>query len=353
MDTPSTPPRKRLTRDQRVQILCMRSLKYTYEQIAAHLEISQRAVQYTCQTNAATPQHKNAGRPPRLSKDEANRVEEYVTSSSKTRRMTYIQLAETLWPEGEVGEEAVRNALRRRGYARRVALRKPPLSDKNKEKRLKWARQHAEWTINQWNTILWSDETWVTAGNHRKTFVTRKAGEELDPTCIIPRITRQSGWMFWGSFYANIKGPYLFWEKDWGTINKDTYSARVIPLVDGYIRWIARPENGGYTDIVFMQDNAPGHTARITLEELEARNIRVIVWPPFSPDLNPIEALWNKMKDWIARTYPNRYATYDQLRIQVTEAWEAVGEDLLSELIATMPQRCQDVISADGGHTKW
>ena len=40
-----------------------------------------------------------------------------------------------------------------------------------------------------------------------------------------------------------------------------------------------------------MQDNAPGHTARITLEELEARNIRVIVWPPFSPDLNPIKAL--------------------------------------------------------------
>ena len=353
MDPPSTPPRKRLTRDQRRDVLLMRSLKYTYEQIAVHLGISQRAVQYTCQKETATPQHARTGRPPRLSKDEADRVEEYVTSTSKTRRMTYLQVAEALWPEGEVGVDTVRNTLRRRGYARRVALRKPPLSDQNKALRLEWARTHADWTIKQWNTIIWSDETWVTAGNHRKTYVTRKPGEELDPTCIIPRIQRQSGWMFWGCFYADIKGPYVFWEKDWGSINKDTYTERIVPIIDGYIRLLAREENGAYTNLVFMQDNAPGHAARVTMQELEERGIHVIKWVPFSPDLNPIEALWNKMKNWIALHYPNRYATYDQLRIQVIEAWGAIGKDTLRGLINTMQQRCLDVIAAEGGHTKW
>ena len=76
-------------------------------------------------------------------------------------------------------------------------------------------------------------------------------------------------------------------------------------------------------------------------------------WPAFSPDLNPIETLWNIMKDWLATHYPSRNASYDQLRDHVNEAWEAIGAETLRDLIATMPQRCQDVIDADGGPTKW
>ena len=55
----------------------------------------------------------------------------------------------------------------------------------------------------------------------------------------------------------------------------------------------------------------------------------------------------------MAAYYPNRNASYDQLRDHVNEAWEAIGAETLSDLIATMPQRCQDVIDADGGPTKW
>ena len=40
-----------------------------------------------------------------------------------------------------------------------------------------------------------------------------------------------------------------------------------------------------------MQDGAPGHTARQTLEDLDVRAVRYLRWPAFSPDLNPIEAV--------------------------------------------------------------
>jgi len=156
---PSTPRRKRLTRDQRRDILLMRRLNHTYEAIADFLKISQRAVQYTCEKQQATPQHSKAGRPPRLNKEEADKVEEFVISSKKTRRMTYLQIAEALWPEGEVGPESVRYALHKRGYRRRVALRKPPISEANRVARLAWAHEHLHWTKDQWYRVLWTDET--------------------------------------------------------------------------------------------------------------------------------------------------------------------------------------------------
>jgi transposase len=128
---PSTPKKKRLTRDQRRDILLMRRLGYSYKFIAEFIKVSQRAVQYTCNTQISTPQFKNAGRPPRLSTEEVDQLEEYMLQSPETRRMTYLQLAEELWPEGEVGADSVRYALHARGYRRRVALRKPPLSKTN------------------------------------------------------------------------------------------------------------------------------------------------------------------------------------------------------------------------------
>ena len=104
----------------------------------------------------------------------------------------------------------------------------------------------------------------------------------------------------------------------------------------------------------FMQDNAPGHAVKKTREEFAERGIPVILWPAFSPDLNLIKTVWNKMKDWIGIHYPGKFASYDNLRKQVNEAWEAVvTPELLKGLVETMRQRCQDVIDANGGPTKW
>ena len=73
------------------------------------------------------------------------------------------------------------------------------------------------------------------------------------------------------------------------------------------------------------QDEAPGHAAASTLRELSERGVRVIKWQAFSPDLNPIETVWDEMKDWIQDHYGEKL-NYDQLRDVVTAAWAQISE---------------------------
>jgi hypothetical protein len=73
---------------------------------------------------------------------------------------------------------------------------KPPISEKNRLDRLAWAYEHIHWIEAQWDRVLWTDETWVNPGRHRKTGVTRKADEESTPECVIDKIPKKIGWMF-------------------------------------------------------------------------------------------------------------------------------------------------------------
>lgn len=345
---PTTPQRREkhsdLTRDDRIRVQTLRSIGWTYEAIANELNCTQRQVQHACSTVQVTPK-KRSGRKSTLSEAQIDEIVEFVTHSRTHRLMSYIQLASGPFAHWSVGEYIIRSALRTRGFKRWIARAKPPLSEKNRRERLQWAREHVSWTLDQWKQILWTDETWVTGGRHKRQWVTRRSGEELDLTCVVDKIRRRRGWMFWGSFNGVEKGPCLFWEKEWGTINQQTYCDRIVPLIHGWIEL--------HPGLQLMQDGAPGHSAGNTLQELAERGIVPIFWPAYSPDLNPIAAVWNWMKDWIEENYGDVQLSYDRLRNAVQEAWNAVPTIYLQELLETMQKRCQDVIDAGGGHTKW
>lgn len=345
--TPGAPIRCKnsdLSRDQRVQCHTLRSIGWTYADIAAHLQITSRQVQTACAQDHPTPK-KRPGRNRILTESQINELETFICLSRTNRLMSYLQLSIGPFAHFGVGQFAIRRALRSRGYRRCVARAKPPLSEQNKAIRLRWAQEHVSWTITQWSKILWTDETWVTGGRHRKQWVTRRPSEELDPTCVVDKIRKRRGWMFWGSFNGTTRGPCLFWEKEWGTINQTSYCDRIVPLIDGWIR-----SNPG---IQLMQDSAPGHSAGSTLQELHERGIYPIFWPAFSPDLNPIETVWNMMKDYIEDQFGDVQLSYDRLRQVVKEAWDSITQEQLEGLLNSMQERCQDVIDAQGGYTKW
>ncbi|KAL1956033.1 hypothetical protein VTO42DRAFT_7848 [Malbranchea cinnamomea] len=159
---PNTPPQQaaeqntiRLSRDDRIRVLTLRDAGFTYQQIASQLQITHRQVQYTCQSQQISPK-KAPGKPPKLSEEDVDDIIAFISSSKRNRRMPFHRLCQEL--DLPVGSSALARALKKRGYTRHIALRKPPLSDQNKR---------------------------VTSGSHKRIYVTRKAGEELEETCLI------------------------------------------------------------------------------------------------------------------------------------------------------------------------
>lgn len=103
-----------------------------------------------------------------------------------------------------------------------------------------------------------------------------------------------------------------------------------------------------------MQDNAPGHAAKSTIEWLADKGITPIVWPARSPDLNPIEHCWGYMKSYLALKYGDRRLSELELREALLESWNtAVTDERLDVLCQSMKKRCQQVIDAKGGHTRY
>jgi hypothetical protein len=104
--------------------------------------------------------------PRTITREQEEELIAFVCASKRNRRIYYLELSLSLF-EQTIREQAIRNALYRHGFRRCVARYKPPISEANRIKRLAWAYKHLNWTREQWDQILWTDETWVTGGTHR------------------------------------------------------------------------------------------------------------------------------------------------------------------------------------------
>ncbi|KAJ8349252.1 hypothetical protein AAFF_G00170580 [Aldrovandia affinis] len=57
-----------------------------------------------------------------------------------------------------ISTSTVQRRLRESGLHGRIAAKKPLLRKNNKKKRIAWAKKHREWKLDQWKSVLWSDE---------------------------------------------------------------------------------------------------------------------------------------------------------------------------------------------------
>jgi ATP:corrinoid adenosyltransferase len=101
----------------------------------------------------------------------------------------------------------------------------------------------------------------------------------------------------------------------------------------------------------FQQDNVPCHTANRCKEWFNAHGVQVLSWPAQSPDLNPIENLWQQIKVLIARNKPTSKANLIE---EIVKAWyRVITPERLESLVNSMPRRCKAVIASKGWPTKY
>uniref|UniRef100_A0A3Q0RAY7 Tc1-like transposase DDE domain-containing protein n=1 Tax=Amphilophus citrinellus TaxID=61819 RepID=A0A3Q0RAY7_AMPCI len=103
-------------------------------------------------------------------------------------------------------------------------------------------------------------------------------------------------------------------------------------------------------DEIIFQDNASCHMAKTVKTFLAERQIRSMSLPANSPDLNPIENLWWKLKKMVHDKAP---ACKADLATAIRESWSQIDEEYCLSLIKSVPQRLQAVIKASGGATKY
>ena len=224
----------------------------------------------------------------------------------------------------------------------RRAAKKPWLREVNRLRRLAWARAHINWTSDQWRSILWSDESKFEIRHHASRKVWRKDGQRYNPKNTVKTVKHDKSVMIWGCFsYSGVGRLYRIR----GTMNKEMYHSilqrEMIPsaaLLFPHSPWI------------FQQDNDPKHTARLNQTYLANIGVTVLDWPAQSPDLNPIENLWNELD---RRLKDRDCNSEDDLFDTLKDGWDSIPADYMEKLIDSMPRRCAAVIAANGNGTKY
>jgi hypothetical protein len=105
-------------------------------------------------------------------------------------------------------------------------------------------------------------------------------------------------------------------------------------------------------DHVFQHDNARCHVPRVFQEFLNQNRIRVLSWPALSPDLSPIEHLCDELGRRV-RHCQNPQETLQELRDALVHEWNNIPQAFIQRLTGSMRRRCEAVVAARGGHTRY
>ncbi|GFV22001.1 transposable element Tcb2 transposase [Trichonephila clavipes] len=140
----------------------------------------------------------------------------------------------------------------------------------------------------------------------------------------------------------------------WGAVAYDCRSTLIVMrgtlTYQRYVVDILRPQVGpflnGLPGVIFQQDNARPHTARVAQDFL--RHYQTLPWPARSPDLSPVEHVWDQLK----RQMPSCHSVH-ALELAVQDLWAHLPLNNIRCLINSMLDRVAACIAAGGDPTRY
>ncbi|GFX58422.1 transposable element Tcb2 transposase [Trichonephila clavipes] len=227
-------------------------------------------------------------------------------------------------------------------YARRPVVC-VPLTRQHRTARLPWCREHHNWTEQDWACVLFSDESrFSLSSDCRRQLIWRQSGTAYRPENIQGRDRYPTcSIMVWAVIMIN--GRTRLHVVANGTMTCQRY-------IDEVLLPHVRLFRGAVGDkFVFMDDKATCHRTLAVQDCLDSEGIQRLVWPARSPDLNPIENVWDALGRQVAgRNYPP--TNKNTLIRALTEEWDKLPQQLLDNVEQSMVRRVECCITLHGGH---
>lgn len=337
-----------LTRDQCTRIITMleegRSQRYTARRIGVSLSTVQRVLERYLETGQNL-------RRPGTGKTRCTTAREdrfIVTTMLRNRHLTAVEVKNQLLETRRDGisERTVRRRLKEANLTPHRPANGPKLERIHRTARRLYARDHRYWGDEEWARILFSDESrfmlYASDGRRR---VYRRPGERFIPACFEEKVAFGGGSvMVWAGISSESRTELVLIE------NGSLTSAR-------YVEEILNEHVGPYLvnmggNSMFMHDNARPHTAQIVRDYFLEVGINCMNWPSRSPDLNPIEHVWDELGRRVRARDPAP-ATLRDLKQALVEEWDNIPQERIKNLINSMPNRLEAVRRARGGNTKY
>jgi transposase len=334
----------------RARIHVLREEGYTYQQIASRENIPLSTVAGICKRTSEAQSYDDKPRSgrPRIFSDYQERKVKSLIISRKFETAVDIQAHLEVQEDTKVSTQTIRNTLQRRGLHSAIKSKKPFLSYKHRRQRMEFARKYKNWTIENWKQVIWSDESkFEIFGSRCHQYCWKTSGDLLKDSYVQPTVKFNGGSnMIWGCMTSQGVGSLCHIEE---TLDGELYREILKDdLLVHTLQWYGLKVK----DIIFQQDNDPKHTAKLTKQWLIDNKVTTLDWPSQSPDLNPIEHLWDEI-DRRLRKLPSKITSKKDLWEKIQDIWNQISIIDCLKLIETMPTRIQDVLKAKGSYTRW
>uniref|UniRef100_A0A8C7WCT5 Transposase n=1 Tax=Oncorhynchus mykiss TaxID=8022 RepID=A0A8C7WCT5_ONCMY len=281
-----------------------------------------------------TVNHPRSGAPCKISPRGASMIMRKVRDQPRTTRQ---DLVNDLKRAGTtVSKKTISNTLRRHGLKSCRARKVPLLKPAHVQAHLKFANDHLDDPEEEWEKVMWSDETKIELfGVNPTCRVWRKKKDEYNPKNTIPTVKHGGGnIILWGCFSAKGTGRLHRIEGRMdGAMYREILANNLLPSVR------ALKMGRGW---VFQHDNDLKHTARATKEWLHKKHLKVLEWPSQSLDLNPIENLWRELKVHIAKRQPRNLKDLENVCM---EEWTKIPAAVCANLVKNYRKRITSVIA--------
>lgn len=340
---------KDLSEGLRGQIIALNNEGLSQRKIAEKIGVSKGAVQRTLERFKKTTSYttkRRSGRPRCTTSQE----DQYIkTTSLRNRTATAGNIKSLIntTRQKPISKSTVRRRLAACGLNGRVAVSKPLLRAQNKRRRLLWAKKYQNYSVEDWKKVLFTDESkFQLYGNSRRVYVRRRCDEKLLNQCIKSTVKHGGGSIqVWGCFSFNGVGNLY---RINSILNKEKYhSILQRHAIPSGLRLCGR-------GFILQQDNDPKHTSKLCKEYLKKKEnqgeLVLMDFPPQSPDLNPIEHLWEHLK---REKVKHAVTSQDTLWDVVSQCWNNIKPETIQKLVESMPDRVKAALKAKGGHTKY